>query len=121
MTLPARRKYNVDHSPEGRAKRTYKDVVYDSLAEARYAAELDLKVRAGVIRKWRRQVPFDLTVNGERVCRMRLDFEVEWPDGRLELVDVKGHATADWKLKAKLFWAVYGREIRVVSSRTVRT
>lgn len=35
------------------------------------------------------------------------DFVVEYADGRKEVVDVKGFATKDFKLKAKLFMARY--------------
>lgn len=41
-------------------RRTYKDVVYHSLTEARHAQSLDLRVKAGELMCWLRQVPFQL-------------------------------------------------------------
>lgn len=114
IRIPARSKYNVDRSPAGKLARTYKGVVYDSLAEARYATALDLQKRTGVILDWERQCKCPLVVNGVKVCEMRLDFLVRFKDGRIEYHDVKGAVTAEWNLKRKLFEAITGKKIVVV-------
>lgn len=59
------------------------------------------------IRDWRRQVPWPLLVNGKLVCRMVVDFEVHYVDGRVEYVEVKGMQTDVYRLKLKLLRALF--------------
>jgi hypothetical protein len=75
--------------------------LYHSLKEARYACELDIRVRSGELKSWKRQVPFVLCVNGDKLGRYYLDFLVEYPDGTLQAVEVKGYPAplGEWKLK----------------------
>lgn len=82
----------------------YGGLPYDSKAEARRAAELDLMVRAGAIRGWTRQVTFRL---GCMENVMRIDFLVWDVDGSSWAEDVKGAETAKFKHDRKL-WARYG-------------
>lgn len=90
------------------AKRTeYDGVLYHSKREAQYAQELDLRQKAGDILHWRRQVPIALKVNEKLICKYILDFILTYPDGTIELVEVKGYETAVWKLKRKLLEAIY--------------
>ena len=88
-------------------KTAYRGVVYASKSEARYAAHLDLLKKAGVIKAWEGQVRWALIVGGEKVCTIVPDFRVTLADGSVELHEVKGYATALWKLKRKLFEALY--------------
>lgn len=86
------------------AKRTeYRGQMYDSKAEASYAAELDIKKAAGAIKNWWR-APSIVLVPGKRGERIeyRPDFHVIDADGSTYWVDVKGVETAVWKLKARL-------------------
>ncbi len=106
-----RSKYGVDTSPAGKLRRTYEHVVYDSQAEAAYAAELHMRFRAGQLQNVEKQVTMPLLVNGRTVCKMVIDFRLTYPDGRTELQDVKGCVTPVWRLKAKLFEAIYGYKI----------
>jgi hypothetical protein len=55
-------------SKYGAKSATYNGHTYHSMREANYAADLDLRVRAGELKEWRRQVPIDLIVNGVKVC-----------------------------------------------------
>ena len=87
--------------------RQYNGVTYDSKSEARYAMELDLRLKAGDIRGWTRQVYMPLLVNGTVVCRMVIDFQIVHKDGRVEYVEIKGWSTPEYKLKRKLLAAVY--------------
>lgn len=91
-------------------KAEYGGSTYHSKKEAQYAAELDLLLRAGEIVGWRRQVRVPLEVNGEVVCRYVIDFVVEHKDGTKEYVEVKGYPTPLWKLKWKMFHAIYGKK-----------
>lgn len=80
---------------------------YHSRAEAAYAAELDLRVKAGELREWRRQVPIDLYVNGEKICTYTIDFlEIDKNGGEM-WTEIKGFETPEWKLKWKLFCALF--------------
>lgn len=78
--------------------------IFDSRLESRYADQLDLMIRAKVIVGYKRQKEFILYgKNGHRVCRHRVDFLVEYPDGHQQAVEVKGFPTAEWRIKRELF------------------
>lgn len=114
MKKKKRSKYN--------AKRTdYNGVMYDSKKEAGFAKKLDLlKMAQGPDKVMRveRQVPFQITVNNQKICRYILDFRVTYADGRVDLVDVKGMKSGAayqmFKLKKKLVEAIYDVEIKEV-------
>lgn len=90
------------------AKKTeYNGYLYDSKLEASYAADLDLLIKAGEIKSFDRQVNLDLEVNGYVVCQYRIDFIIHHNDDTLEYVETKGVATDVWKLKWKLFEALF--------------
>lgn len=100
----------------GAQQRTYKGVSYPSIREAKYAEELDIRVMAGDLKEWRRQIPFDLVVNGVKICRYTIDFLEIDSKGNETYTEVKGYATRDWKLRWKLFEALYPElEKRVVT------
>jgi hypothetical protein len=50
---------------------------------------------------------YDLKVNGVLICRHKPDFTLTYEGPRIEIVEYKGFATSDWKLKKKLFEAIY--------------
>lgn len=89
-------------------------VAWDSKLEAKHWALLKLQERAGEIFDLKRQVTCDLTVNGHLVARIRLDYRWLTTDGTPVYADAKGVATRDWLLRAKLFRAIYGTEIRIL-------
>lgn len=91
----------------GAIKTEYNGRSYHSKAESLYARDLDLRQKAGDILHWRPQVPIVLKANNIKICTYVMDFVVTYPDGLIELVEVKGHETAVWKLKKKLLEAVY--------------
>lgn len=105
-SIAQRSSHNVDRSPAGKLARTYNSVLYDSKAEAAYAAELDLRKRTKLIRDWQRQIPFELIVGGKRICRHRVDFRVIEMDGSYTYIEVKGHPTEAWKLRKALLLAL---------------
>lgn len=92
----------------GNTSSTYNGVQYHSKREAREAAELDLRVKAGEILRWERQVRISLDVNGYHICNYFIDFVLYYPDGRTEYLEVKGFETEVWRLKWKLFESLYG-------------
>lgn len=87
---------------------------FDSKAEADKWLELTLRQRAGEIANVRRQVSYDLVVNGLKVCRYVADF-VWVEDGRTIVADVKGYKGGGsyrvFRLKLLLMKAVHGIDI----------
>jgi predicted nuclease of restriction endonuclease-like RecB superfamily len=59
------------------------------------------------VSSWKGQVSVNLVVNGVKICRMVPDFLVEHRNGKYEYVEIKGFSTAVYKLKAKLFTALF--------------
>jgi hypothetical protein len=80
---------------------------HDSRFEARYCDQLGLLVMAKEIKGYETQKTFDLKVNGKKICGHRVDFLVETNDDKQEVHECKGFATAEWKIKHKLFEANY--------------
>jgi Protein of unknown function (DUF1064) len=96
-------------SKYGNVPTEYRGQVYDSRGEAAYARRLDLLRAAGAIRDWRRGgvwVLLDAPRTRDRIT-LRPDFEVVRNDGSLRAVDFKGCLTREFRLKAKLWRAVY--------------
>jgi hypothetical protein len=91
----------------------YKNLSYDSKKEAGYAAELDLRVMAHDIKSWTRQIKIPLDVGKYHICNYYIDFVITHNDDSIEYVEVKGFETAVWKLKWKLFEALYGEDPNV--------
>jgi hypothetical protein len=89
----------------------YNGVRYDSKREAQYAAQLDMMKRAAKrsdrVLQWTRQCSVPLETRGVVICKLVLDFEVVYCDGRMEYHEVKGVETPVYKLKMKLFRALY--------------
>lgn len=117
-------------------KVTIDGIVFHSVREGNRYGVLKLLERAGRIRALKLQPSYDLIVNGLLVCRYLADFEYEerhdpkereikparpvetveinipvegW---RLVTEDAKGARTKDYIIKAKLFRALFGREVR---------
>jgi Protein of unknown function (DUF1064) len=87
------------------------------LESRRYEALRDMEKR-GEIHHLTLQSRYPLTVNDELICTYVSDFDYLDSDGRFITEDTKSPATArnpTFRLKAKLFEALYGREIRIVT------
>jgi len=82
-------------------------VTYHSKKEANFAAELDLRKKAGDIKGWDRQVKMSIDVNGHHICNYYLDFRIFHNDETVEFVEVKGFLTPEANLKMKLFEALH--------------
>lgn len=107
------------------AKRTeYGGLIYDSKLEAGYAQELDLRVKAGDLKSWERQVAFrfalvregdkwvltDGEIAGKQNIRLwtyYLDFIEHTMDERRIFTEVKGRETTMWRMKWRMLEAVY--------------
>ena len=97
--MPRRiQRHNFNAKSKYNAKKTeYNGVVYDSKKEAKYAEDLDLRIRAGEVVFYLRQVPFDLPGK----VKYRVDFQEFHSDGTIHFTDVKGVKTAMYILKKK--------------------
>jgi len=102
------------HKFNASRKRYGKDL-YASIKEADYAARLDLLKKAADpserVLRWERQVRVPLVVAGKLIANWYCDFEVRFADGRTELHEVKGFDTETWRLKRKLFEALYPKRV----------
>ena len=76
---------------------------YDSKAEARYAGHLATLRDAGHVLGWLEQVPFRFPCGTRYVA----DFLVYYEDGRCQLIDVKGVATPEFKIKQRMMATHY--------------
>jgi len=102
----------------GNTPKQYGGSIYHSTLEANYAAYLDMMKKASNPRdrvvKWERQVKTPMYVNGVHICDWFCDFRVWFADGRSEYHEVKGLESPKYKLKAKLFSALYPKETLVI-------
>lgn len=94
--------------------RTKKQGKNDSKFEAGKAQQLELMLKAGEIKAFREQVKIPLIVNDLIVCDYYIDFEIEHNDGTIEYCETKGYSTDVWKLKWKLFEALYSTRPNVL-------
>lgn len=69
--------------------------------------------KSGLIRNLRRQVKYPLYARDTQVCVYIADHDF-WEGEEHVTEDVKGVLTDVFKLKAKMFAACYGRQIRIV-------
>lgn len=93
---------------------------YDSKAEARHAAVLDLRVRCGELAQVEPHVVYKLEVAGVHITSYEVDFRLTFPDGRQEWHDVKGQRSGVpyslFKVKAALMLAVHGIVVQEISA-----
>jgi hypothetical protein len=80
---------------------------HQSKKEADHCNSLELMKRGKAIKDYKTQVSYEIRVNGFLICSHIVDFEVMHNDGRKEIQETKGRQTADFKLKYKLFKALY--------------
>jgi hypothetical protein len=105
-----------------KAQRTIGDKVYDSKKERLFRQKLELlksaKNDSERVVTIEEQVPFELSVNGHKICKYILDFRVTYADGRVECVDCKGFkggtAYQVFKLKSKLMLAIHSITVKEV-------
>ena len=88
-------------------------IKHDSVKEANRWCELNLMLRAGLIRDLQRQVKFELLPKqeGERAVYYIADF-VYMENGVKVVEDVKGCRTEVYKLKKKMMLYFHGIRIR---------
>ncbi len=82
-------------------------LTFDSKAEASHYGSLKLLQRSGVISGLSMQPRFPMVVEGKKICTYVADFSFLDRDGKLNIHDVKGVKTPVYRLKYKLFHALY--------------
>jgi hypothetical protein len=87
---------------------------FQSRLEARWWLVLRDRERCGEISELKRQVPYDLQVNGHKICRYVADYR--WLDktGTPHIADAKGALTREFIIKAKLVRALIGIEVEIL-------
>jgi len=108
----------------GAKKTSVDNILFDSKAEAEYYIGLKMLQKSGKVKYFELQPeyvlldPYPDPATGKmiRAIKYRADFLVRYPDGREEVVDVKGVRTETYKLKKKLFESRYGIPIKEVSA-----
>lgn len=83
---------------------------FDSKHEHKRWGELQLLERTGEIMRGslRRQVKYDIEVNGVWITSYRADFVYRTPEGHEVIEDAKGVRTRDFAIKKNLMYAVHG-------------
>lgn len=97
----------IKRSKYGAKKTVVDGITFDSQAEATRYGVLKIVQASGLITDLRLQVPYQITVNGKKVCRYVADF-VYSENGKEVVEDVKGMRTPVYNLKKKLMEAVFG-------------
>jgi hypothetical protein len=103
------------------AKRTEIDgITFDSKAEGEYYLHLKQQLKEGNIKWFELQPSFELQEGFRKTGRFIrpivyvADFEVYYHDGSVEIIDVKGFETADFKIKRKLFEKKYPHKLTLM-------
>lgn len=90
-------------------------IKFASKREAVRYSQLKLLHRAGEISELKLQPRYPLAVNGLHVCTYVGDFSyIDHNTRTVVTEDAKGVKTKDFIIKAKLFHALYGREVQLV-------
>lgn len=89
------------------AKRTdYNGRWYQSALEAKYAEQLDWRMRGGEILEWKPQFKVEFKVNGVKICAHYIDFRVVTKDGTVQFHECKGVETETYRIKKRLLLAL---------------
>jgi hypothetical protein len=94
-------------------KKEVDGIKFDSIAESQYYLHLKEQAEKGHIKAFSLQPTFTLQESFKkdgrayRKIEYRADFEVIHQDESIEIVDVKGMMTSDFKIKMKLFQKKY--------------
>lgn len=105
----------------GNKKTVVDGITFDSLAEAKYYEQLKWLLVNKQIKSFKLQPTFSLQdgfkKNGKTYRKIEYvaDFEVHHLDGSIEIVDVKGFETTDFKIKKKLFNFKYPHKLSLVT------
>lgn len=94
-------------------ERTADNVIFHSKREKSRYLELMMLMRSGYISDLQLQPKFPLVVAGQHICDYKADFQYVTKDGRTVIEDSKGMTTEIYRLKCKLFHALYPK-LRII-------
>jgi hypothetical protein len=80
---------------------------HQSIGEARYCDQLLIEKKAGLIKDYEVQKNFKLKVKCNLITTHRVDFYITKNDDEEEVREYKGCETEVWKIKHKLFLALF--------------
>lgn len=112
-------------SKYGAKKAMVDDVGFDSKMEADYYVKLMVDKEKGIVDSFEMQVVYELhpafVLNGKKrlPIKYKTDFVVTYADGRVEVIDIKGFETADFKIKKKMFELKYQQELICIAHSRV--
>lgn len=96
-------------------KTVFDGVLYDSKAEANFAAKLKIREQLGEVKDVERQVVLAYELNGKKIFKYMADFVYfDVAENRKKYIDVKGFKTPVFKLKAKILEAALNIKIECV-------
>ena len=108
-------KFNVNKDI---SKRTHNGITFDSVLEMKYYRDYVCPLEeSGEIKSCKMQIPYVLQPNFKhdnrtvKAITYVSDFVLEYSDGHIEVIDVKGCPDTTALLKRKLFWYVYPNTI----------
>lgn len=88
----------------------FRDCGFRSRGEVDEALSLVELKQSGQVKKWQFEKHIPLVVKGKTVCEIWPDFFIEYPNGRLQFIEVKGgefFKSEVWSIKKKLLQAIY--------------
>lgn len=80
---------------------------HPSKLEANYCDTLYMLKASGDVIKIEHEPVYELVINGILICRHKPDFKVWYKDGTVSVQECKGWATREWRMKKKLFSALF--------------
>lgn len=105
----------------GNKKTEVDGIKFDSKKEAEYYKKYKSFLDTGAIAKLELQVPFKYEIQylandkiHKTVGRYIADFVITYNSGEVEVIDVKGFRTAEYKRKKKIIKKLYGIEIKEI-------
>lgn len=87
-------------------------LMFDSKLEAARYVDLKKLEEGGVISGLQCQVPFNIEVNDQLICKYLADFVYRDCDGKRVVEDAKGKKTPVYALKKKMMRAILGIDIQ---------
>lgn len=102
----------------GARKTVLDNIKFDSAAEARHYATLKLRQKIGEIERLQCHPVYQLIADGTKIGKFTPDFQYyDIAAKKMRVIDVKSPPTAkkaDFRLRKKLFEAIYKMEVEVV-------
>jgi hypothetical protein len=110
------KKHNKYHNK----KCEYKGLKFDSLLERDRWIYLEDCQKDGIIHSLDRQIKIPLIVQGILICHYVADFQYNIAEHKI-IEDCKGILTDVFRIKSKLFKAIYGYDIQIIKRENVTT